>query len=141
MKKIFLGAAMFFAIQSGFAQSQDAKTFVANMGIKQQLDGAKEQILPSIEKGKEADFTKEFDAVVTDFTATFSKLVDENYDMVLVKEANKKFAETKEMTQVMPKDAVAFQEKVNNMQNEIGMSLQGLVMKYADKAALEAAQE
>lgn len=137
MKKLILGAFMFFAIHGSFAQTQDAKTFITNMGIKAQMDQAKEEILPNIETGKEADFIKEFDALVSDFTDSFSKLVDENYDMALIQEANKKFAETKELTQVLPKDAVTFQEKITSLQNEIGVSLQGVLMKYAKPEVLE----
>jgi len=142
MKNLFLGAILFCVTQVSLAQgSPDAIKFVNNLGVKTQIDAAKEQILPSIEVGKEADFIKEFDTAVTDFTNTFTKLVDENYDMELVKAANKKFDETKEMTQVLPKDAVAFQEKVNTLQNEIGMTLQGLVMKYASAEALQQGEE
>ena len=127
MKNLFLGAILFCVTQVSLAQgSPDAIKFVNNLGVKTQIDAAKEQILPSIEVGKEAEFTK---------------LVDENYDMELVKAANKKFDETKEMTQVLPKDAVAFQEKVNTLQNEIGMTLQGLVMKYASAEALQQGEE
>lgn len=142
MKKFIYGALMFFAVQVSFAQaSKDAQTFVSNLGIKAQIETAKQEILPSIQAGKEQEFTKEFDSLVNDFIGTFTKLVDENYNAEEVKAANKKFAETKEMTAVAPKDAMAFQEKVNALQNEIGMSLQGLVMKYADPAVLNAAEE
>ena len=137
MKKFIYGMLLFFAVQAGFAQaSADAKTYVANLGVKQQIDSAKEQILPSIQSGKTEEFTKEFDGLVSDFINTFSKLVEENYNAEELKAANKKFAETKEMALVQPKDVNAFQEKVTNLQNEIGMSLQGLVMKYADPALL-----
>jgi len=138
MKKLIFGALMFFAVQASFAQaSQEAQTFVQNMGIKAQLDVAKEQILPSILTGKEADFTKEFDEQVLSFVSQFSDLVDQNYDMNLVKEANKKFAETKEMTQIMPKDMASFEEKLTAVQNEMGITLQGIMMKYAKPEALE----
>lgn len=138
MKKLILGTLMFFAVQIGFAQaSQDAQTFVSNLGLKAQLDAAKEQILPSIETGKEADFTKEFDEQVLSFISQFSSLVDQNYDINLVKEANKKFAETKVLSQVLPKDAVTFQEKLTSLQNEMGISLQGVMMKYAKAEELE----
>lgn len=141
MKKIFLATAMFFAMQIGFAQSQDAQTFITNLGIKAQLDTAKEGILPDIQVGKEEDFKKEFDTTVNEFIGSFGKLVDESFNMDEVKLANKKFAETKELTKVLPKDAVAFQEKVGTLQNELGMTLQGLVMKYANEEALQQAEE
>lgn len=138
MKKLILGTLMFFAVQIGFAQaSQDAQTFVSNLGLKAQVDAAKEQILPMIEVGKEEEFKKEFDLLVTDFTNSYSKLVDDNFDSTEVKAANKKFIETKELSKVSPKDVVAFQEKVTALQNEIGISLQGIVMKYANQEALQ----
>ena len=34
MKKFIYGAIMIFAMQTGFAQTQDAKTFVNNTGMK-----------------------------------------------------------------------------------------------------------
>ncbi len=141
MKKVIYGAIMFFAIQTGFAQSQDAKTFVTNMGLKTQIDAIKDQVLPAIDTAKVDDFTKEFDTVTNEFVSNFSKLVDENYNVDEVKDANKKFAETNELTQIAPKDAITFEQKVNTLQTEIGMTLQGLVMKYASAEALQEAEE
>ena len=141
MKKLILGSLLFFAVQVGFAQSEDAKTYVKNMNVKEQLEAAKEEILPSIQIGKEADFKKEFDATVNDFIQSFTKAVDENVTADNLKAANKAFNETKQMTPATPKDLTAFQEKVNNLQNEMGMSLQGLVMKYAKPEVLETMQE
>lgn len=141
MKKIIFGTAMFFAVQIGFAQSQDAQTFVDNMGVKVQIEGAKKQILPAIDTAKVNEFTKEFDALASTFITDFTKLVDENYDATEIKDANKKYAETKEMTQIAPKDTAAFEQKVNALQAEVGMSMQGLVMKYASAEALQEAQE
>lgn len=142
MKKFIYGMLVFFAVQTGFAQvSADAKTYVTNLGVKEQIDSAKEQILPSIQSGKTEEFSKEFDGLVNDFITSFSKLVEENYNAADLKTANKKFAETKEMTLVTPKDVNVFQEKVTQLQNEIGISLQGLVMKYADPALLGGDEE
>lgn len=142
MKKFIYGMLVFFAVQTGFAQvSADAKTYVANLGVKEQIDSAKEQILPSIQSGKTEEFSKEFDGLVNDFITSFSKLVEENYNAADLKTANKKFAETKEMTLVTPKDVNVFQEKVTQLQNEIGISLQGLVMKYADPALMGGDEE
>ena len=76
MKKLIYGAMMFFAIQSGFAQTQDAKTFVNNTV---NTDAIKQQILPMIDTAKVDDFNKEFDALVNGFVTDFSKLVDENF--------------------------------------------------------------
>lgn len=141
MKKLILGSLLFFAVQVGFAQSEDAKTYVKNMNVKEQLEAAKKEILPSIQVGKEADFTKEFDTTVNDFIQSFTKAVDENVTADNLKAANKAFNETKQMTPAAPKDLTAFQEKINNLQNEMGMSLQGLVMKYAKPEVLETMQE
>ncbi|UUV22451.1 hypothetical protein [Paenimyroides aestuarii] len=141
MKKMIFGTVMFFAIQVGFAQSQDAQTFVSNMGVKAQIEGAKQQILPAIDTAKVDEFTKEFDAVASNFITDFTKLVDENYDATEIKDANKKYAETKEMTQIAPKDAAAFEQKINALQAEVGMTMQGLVMKYASEEAMQQAEE
>ncbi len=138
---MIFGTFMFFAIQVGFAQSQDAQTFVSNMGVKAQIEGAKQQILPAIDTAKVDEFTKEFDAVASSFITDFTKLVDENYDANEIKDANKKYAETKEMTQIAPKDAAAFEQKINALQAEVGMSMQGLVMKYASAEAMQQAEE
>ncbi len=141
MKKFIYGAIMFFAIQTGFAQTQDAKTFVDNMGMKANIDGVKQQILPMIDTAKVADFNKEFDALVNGFVSDFSKLVDENYDAAELKAANKKFAETKEVTVLEPKDKTTFEQKAGTLSNEVNMTMQGLVMKYASAEALQQAEE
>lgn len=141
MKKLILGSLLFFAAQVGFAQSVDAKTYVKNMNVKEQLESAKKEILPMIQTGKEADFTKEFDSTVNDFIQSFEKAVDENVTAENLKAANKAFTETKQLTPATPKDLASFQEKVNTLQTEVGMSLQGLVMKYGKPEVLEAAQE
>lgn len=138
MKKFIYGAAMFFALQSGFAQTQDAQTLVANMGVKTQIDAAKQQILPMIKTDNVENFTKEFDALANDFIGKFSMLVDENYNADDIKEANKKFVETKQIAQIMPKDAAILEQKINELQAEANVSMEGLVMKYGDQEALQA---
>lgn len=141
MKKFIYGAIMIFAMQIGFAQTQDAKTFVDNMGMQANIDGVKQQILPMIDTAKVDDFNKEFDALVNDFVTDFSKLVDENYDAAELKAANKKFADTKEVTVLEPKDKTTFEQKAGNLSNEVNMTMQGLVMKYASAEALQQAEE
>lgn len=141
MKKLIYGAMMFFAIQSGFAQTQDATTYVENMGMKVNIDGVKQQILPMIDTAKVDDFNKEFDVLVSGFVADFSKLVDENYNAADIKEANKKFVETKELAVIEPKDKTSFEQKAGALSNEVNMTMQGLVMKYASAEALQQAQE
>lgn len=132
---------MFFAIQSGFAQTQDAKTFVNNTV---NTDAIKQQILPMIDTAKVDDFNKEFDALVNGFVTDFSKLVDENFDAAELKAVNKKFADTKdvqELATIEPKDKAAFEQKATTLSNEVNMTMQGLVMKYASAEALQQAQE
>ncbi|SFN22364.1 hypothetical protein SAMN05421741_102189 [Paenimyroides ummariense] len=141
MKKFIYGAIMLLAVQTGFAQTQDAKTFVDNMGMKANIDGVKQQILPMIDTAKVDDFNKEFDALVNGFVTDFSKLVDENYDAAELKAANKKFAETKEVTVLEPKDKTTFEQKAGTLSNEVNMTMQGLVMKYASAEALQQAEE
>lgn len=141
MKKFIYAAMMLFAVQTGFAQTQDAKTFVDNMGMKANIDGVKQQILPMIDTAKVDDFNREFDALVNGFVTDFSKLVDENYDAAELKAANKKFAETKEVTVLEPKDKTTFEQKAGTLSNEVNMTMQGLVMKYASAEALQQAEE
>jgi len=141
MKKFIYGAIMFFAIQTGFAQSQDAKTFV-NSTVN--TDAIKQQILPMIDTAKVDDFNKEFDALVNGFVTDFSKLVDENFDAADLKAANKKFADTKdiqELGMIEPKDKAAFEQKAGALSTEVNMTMQGLVMKYASAEALQQAEE
>lgn len=141
MKKFIYGAIMIFAVQTGFAQTQDAKTFVDNMGMKTNIDGVKEQILPMIDTAKVADFNKEFDALVNGFVTDFSKLIDESYNAADLKAVNKKFADTKELDIIEPKDKTTFEQKAGALSNEVNMTMQGLVMKYASAEALQQAQE
>lgn len=141
MKKLIYGAMMFFAIQTGFAQTQDAKTFVSNTV---NTDAIKQQILPMIDTAKVADFNKEFDVLVSGFITDFSKLVDENFDAADLKTANIKFADTKdvnELAMIEPKDKAAFEQKAGALSNEVNMTMQGLVMKYASAEALQQVEE
>lgn len=141
MKKLIYGAIMFFAIQTGFAQTQDAKTFVSNTV---NTDAIKQQILPMIDTAKVADFNKEFDVLVSGFITDFSKLVDENFDAADLKTANIKFADTKdinELAMIEPKDKAIFEKKAGALSNEVNMTMQGLVMKYASAEALQQVEE
>ncbi|MEG1377266.1 MAG: hypothetical protein RSC81_09340, partial [Myroides sp.] len=118
-----------------------AKTFVDNMGMKTNIDGVKEQILPMIDTAKVDDFNKEFDALVNGFVTDFSKLIDESYNAADLKAVNKKFADTKELDVIEPKDKTTFEQKAGALSNEVNMTMQGLVMKYASAEALQQAQE
>lgn len=132
---------MLFAIQTGFAQTQDAKTFVSSTV---NTDAIKQQILPMIDTAKVDDFNKEFDALVNGFVTDFSKLVDENFDADELKAVNKKFADTKdinELAMLEPKDKAAFEQKAGALSNEVNMTMEGLVMKYASAEVLQQAQE
>ena len=141
MKKFIYGAIMFFAIQTGFAQTQDAKTFVSNTV---NTDAIKQQILPMIDTAKVADFNKEFEVLVSGFVTDFSKLVDESFDAADLKAANKKFADTKdikELGMIEPKDKAAFEQKANVLSSEVNLTMEGLVMKYASAEALQQAEQ
>lgn len=141
MKKFIYGAIMFFAIQTGFAQTQDAKTFVSSTV---NTDAIKQQILPMIDTAKVDDFNKEFDVLVNGFVTDFSKLVDENFDAAELKAVNKKFADSKDvqdLATIQPKDKAAFEQKATTLSNEVNMTMQGLVMKYASAEAVQQAEE
>ena len=141
MKKFIYGAIMFFAIQTGFPQTQDAKPFVSNTV---NTDAIKQQILPMIDTAKVADFNKEFEVLVSGFVTDFSKLVDESFDAADLKAANKKFADTKdikELGMIEPKDKAAFEQKANVLSSEVNLTMEGLVMKYASAEALQQAEQ
>ncbi|RRA94682.1 hypothetical protein [Paenimyroides viscosum] len=138
MKKFIYGTLMFFAIQTGIAQTKDAQTLVTNMGVKAQIEGIKQQILPIITTENVENFNKDFDAMVTDFVSRFSKLVDEGYKASDIQEANKKFAESKEIAQIVPIDAPSLEQKIMALQAEANVTMEGLVMKYGDPEALQA---
>ncbi|WKW45889.1 hypothetical protein P3875_08875 [Myroides sp. JBRI-B21084] len=136
MKKIIYATILGLTMQFGFAQSPDAETFVTNMGVKTQIEGAKQQILPTIIEEKLEEFNKEFDALATSFVTDFTKLIDENYDVDELKKANVTFAEKKELAQILPKDTAVFEEKVNTLQIETGMMIQSIIAKYGKPNAL-----
>jgi len=132
MKKFFYGAFMFFAVQFGFAQgSQDALTYVTNLGMKTQIDAVKQQVLPMIDSSKTEEFTKEFDSLTNDFISNYTKLVDESYDAAELADANKKFSETKQAIQIPAKDAAAFEQKATTLSTGVNTAIQGLLAKYA----------
>ncbi|HUH25950.1 MAG TPA: hypothetical protein VLY87_04945 [Flavobacterium sp.] len=138
MKKLLYVFIALFTMHFGFAQtSEDAKTYVKNMGIKEQLDETKKEILPGILEKNVTDFTKEFDGVVTDFISSLENLTNEAFSTEALKKFNKSVAESETPELMAPKDPVAFEQNVNTLEENLGLSLQGIVIKYADPAFLE----
>lgn len=138
MKKILIAFITLFTIQFGFAQaSADAKTYVKNMGIKEQLEDTKKEILPGILEKNVPDFNKEFDGVVADFILGLENLTNETFTTEDLKKFNKSIAESAEPELMNPKDPANFENKINSLQENLGLSLQGILIKYADPAFLQ----
>jgi len=138
MKKLLYVCFAFFAIQVGFAQaSPEAKAYIKNLKMKESLDQTKVGITNLILNENLEKFNTEFDNLINTFIADFENLVNENYTAEDLNKLNKSIESNSAPEPIAPKDAVAFQEKANKIQEEMGMSLQGIVMKYGDPVKLE----
>jgi len=139
MKKIlFTLYIVLFSMQSVFAQtSENSKTYVKNMGIKEKLSGAKNEMLFAIKTEKQPNFTKEFDQTIDNFIVSYIKLVDENVNDSEIKAANKTFHETQQLVQLIPKNPVVFEQKINTLNEKLDLSLQIIIVKYIEPAFLD----
>src|SRR5690554_7238524 len=96
MKKMFYTFVALFTLQIGFAQvSSEAKTYIKNSGISEQLDATKTQILPSILEENVADFNKDYDAAVKGYISELETLVHDNFDAADLKKYNESLADRK----------------------------------------------
>lgn len=141
MKKMFYTFIALFTLQIGFAQvSSEAKTYIKNSGISEQLDATKTQILPSILEENVADFNKDYDAAVKGYISELETLVHDNFDAADLKKYNESLAANTEPEAMMPKDLQGFQQKAGTLQENLALFINGLVVKYADPAVLEQMQ-
>lgn len=141
MKKFIYSAILLFAIQIGFAQTQDAKTYVKNLGIKEQLDLVKTNVTEVILAENTASFNKEFDDLVTNYLTNIENLMSENYSAEDLNKMNKSIENKETFEPIKPKDITSFQEKAEKYEQEMGMSIEGVLVKYGDPAKLQAMEE
>src|SRR5690554_6615731 len=141
MKKMFYAFIALFTLQIGFAQvSSEAKTYIKNTGINEQVEEPKAQILPSILEENVADFNKDYDAAVKGYISELETLFHDNFDAANLKKYKESFAANTEPEAMMSKDLQGFQQKAGTLQEILGLSINGLVVKYADPAVLEQMQ-
>lgn len=142
MKKIFLLAVAFFAMQFSFAQaSAEAKTYVKNLGVKESLDMSKKDISDLILPENLTNFNSEFDAIAANFITSFENLFHENFTSEDLNKMNSSIENNTTLDPIMPKNLETFQEKAMKAEEEMGLSLEGIVMKYGDPVKLEQMQQ
>ncbi|SRR5690554_5885646 len=138
MRKLFYTLIAALTIQIGLAQaSNEAKTYINNSGIIEQIQAYKSQITPIILEDNLENFNKEFDAVFSNYISEFENLIDESFEAEDVKKHNENFAANATTSQLNPKDLVAFQQKSGSIQEKFSLSLQEIIVKYGDPAILE----
>ena len=142
MKKTLYVFIALFTLQIGFAQvSEEAKTYIKNAGIPEQLDATKTQILPAILEENRVAFNKDYDAATKNYISELETLVNDNFETADLKKYNESIIVNTAPEAMVPKDAVGFQQKANTLQQNLGLFLQGLMEKYADPAILQQMQQ
>lgn len=142
MKKIIYAFIALCIVQIGFAQvSDEAKTYIKNSGISEQLDATKTQILPAILEENLVAFNKDYDAAAKNYISDLETLVSDNFEAADLKKYNESIIANTAPEAMMPKDIEGFQQKAAALQQNLGVLLQGLMEKYAEPAALEQVQE
>ena len=79
--------------------------------------------------------------MVAEFISNFENLVHENFSTEDLNKMNKSIENNIQIDPIMPKDAVAFQEKALKAEEEMGLSLEGILLKYGDPVKLEQMQQ
>lgn len=134
MKKLVLSIAFVCVTQFGIAQSQDAfKKDVIEMikasGSAGQMSIAKDQILTMISEDKQAEFTKEFNATLPSLYDKMATVFMKHYTHEEVKEIMKFYATP--IGKKMSANSEKITKEAMEASTEWAMSLQGLMMKYA----------
>lgn len=134
MKKIFITIAL--VLVAHFAVAQDAfKADVRRMlemsGSTVQADIAKKQIITMIPTDKHAEFTKEFDALLPGYYASFEDYYMKHYSHAEIKEMIK-FYETP-VGKKIKENAAPLAETTMMAVQDWGTKLQALMMKYMQK--------
>lgn len=142
MKKIFLLAVAFLTMQFSFAQaSAEAKTYIKNLGIKESLEMSKKDISDLILPENLTNFSNEFDTVSSQFISTFENLFHESFTIEDLKRMNSSIENNTAIDPIMPKDLESFQEKAIKAEEEMGLTIEGIVMKYGDPVKLQQMQQ
>lgn len=138
MKKLLFICVAFFTIQFSFAQaSTEAKNYIKNLGIKQQLELVKNDITNVILAENIDNFNKEYDELVNNYVGNFENLMHESYSTEDLNKMNSQLEKNEALEPIMPKDLESFQQKAEKYENEMGISIEGIVMKYGDPAKLQ----
>lgn len=131
MKKIVLVAFLVLSSAVTFAQDAFKKDVLEMMkvsGVNASMDAAKKQVVSMIPTDKQAEFTKEFDAVLAKVADQQAKNYMEVYTHDDIK-AMLKFYESPVGKKIQEKASI-LTEKSMEIQQNIGMEIQGLMMKY-----------
>lgn len=131
MKKILITLSLILATNFAFAQD-DAKALAMDV-IKQSgslvtMELAKNQILGMIPEAKHAEFSKDFDALMPSLYEQLSVMYTEVYTVEELKQMVA-FYQTP-IGKKMADSAGTIFEKTNVIQQEWGMELQTMMMKY-----------
>lgn len=131
MKKLVFVFAFALASQFGFSQEDfkaDVMKVIEMSGSNATMDAAKAQVLAMVPSDKQAEFTKEFDAIIKSISEQQAKNFMEVYTHDDVKEMIK-FYESP-VGKKMQEKAPILAEKAMAMQQANAMQIQSLVMKY-----------
>ncbi len=131
MKKLVFVFAFALASQFGFSQEDfkaDVMRVIEMSGSNATMDAAKAQVLAMVPSDKQAEFTKEFDAIINSISEQQAKNFMEVYTHDDVKEMIK-FYESP-VGKKMQEKAPILAEKAMAMQQANAMQIQSLVMKY-----------
>lgn len=142
MKKVWLMFVLVFAAQLGMAQDtkQEALKYLKVSGMETAFTEMKREINEMVPADKQADFSKELDAAISDFYNKQADVLAKYYDVKTIRTAIKKSEETKAPAQLEPLvgDKLAQLQKESEAAGEdFGLTVQGLVMKYIPAELLQ----
>lgn len=131
MKKLLFVFAFALVSQLGFSQEDfkaDVMRVIEMSGSNATINAAKGQVLAMVPSDKQAEFIKEFDAIMNSISEQQAKNFMEVYTHDDVKEMIK-FYESP-VGKKMQEKAPILAEKAMAMQQANAMQIQSLVMKY-----------
>src|SRR5690606_41431025 len=116
-------------------------TYFKNLGVRESLEFSKKDSYELILPENLTNFNSEFDAIYATFIKIFENLFHENYTSEDLNKMNSSIENNTTLDPIMPKDLETFQEKAMKAEEEMGLSLEGIVMKYGDPVKLEQMQQ
>jgi len=131
MKKILVTLSLILATNFAFAQDDAnalAMEVIKKSGATVTMEMAKNQILAMIPEAKHQEFSKDFDALLPSLNEKLSVMYTEVYTVEDLKEMIA-FYDTP-VGKKMSDSAGKVFEKTNMIQQEWGMELQSMLMKY-----------